>query len=432
MFTAIRLVAFGALSGSGCSSNSAGMSPSGPDGGDTGGPTGGPNGAAVALSYDSATVCAVTAAGDVWCWGENSYGKLGPTVTGVSCGGLEGSDGLCSSVPVKIPGLSGATAVSANLTSVCAIEGGGGVKCWGGDGAGQLGDNHGPRTTCGGGTSCATTPVQVAGLTSGVTAISSSQNSVCAVASGGMQCWGDDTYGQLGNGAPNLSGVFSPAPVTGLASGVTGTSLLVFSSCGIAGGAVQCWGRGVQPEAHGGPPPTCYQDTTCSPVPEPQAGLASGVTAMVGGTQGGCAIVSGGAQCWGSNQYGELGNGTTTSSLTPVPVSGLGSGVSAVAYGGVSCAIAGGALKCWGAPITSTLFPTTQTCGSGSNAYPCSTTPVAVPGLDHDVTAVASDGSGGCAIASGRVFCWGDNHLGQLGNGSTATNSPVPVEVSGL
>jgi alpha-tubulin suppressor-like RCC1 family protein len=110
-----------------------------------------------------------------------------------------------------------------------------------------------------------------------------------------------------------------------------------------------------------------------SPAPVSVVGLASGVSAITGGTYHTCAIVNGGAWCWGANNLVQLGNGSSVNSSVPVAVTGLGSGVAVI---------------------------------SGGRAHTCATT------------------------TAGRAFCWGWNLSGQVGNG-TLTNQPIPVGVSG-
>jgi hypothetical protein len=116
-----------------------------------------------------------------------------------------------------------------------------------------------------------------------------------------------------------------------------------------------------------------------SNVPVQVSGLTTGATAVAAGTTQTCAVVSGGAQCWGANSNGELGDGTSNASSVPVQVSGLTSSVTAIACGGSF-----------------------------------------------------STGGFSCAVANGGTQCWGANFDGELGNGTRTTKSLVAVPVSGL
>jgi len=154
------------------------------------------------------------------------------------------------------------------------------------------------------------------------------------------------------------------------------------------------------------------------------AGLSGGVTAIVAGSEHTCAVVGGGAKCWGTNFSGQLGDGTNVDRNVPVSVSGISGDVDAIAAGGEhTCALTtGGAIWCWGANFSGQLGDGTNV---GRNA------PVRVSGLSGAVTAIAAGSEHTCAVVAGGVKCWGTNFSGQVGDG-TNVNRRTPVDVTGL
>ena len=159
-----------------------------------------------------------------------------------------------------------------------------------------------------------------------------------------MKCWGWNSMGSLGTGSTSETELV-PVDVVGLQSGVIAIATGTLHTCALTRkGGVMCWGQGWSGALGNGKPVN-------SSVPVIVPGLESGVVAIAAGTYSTCAITSAGAAaCWGQNERGALGDGTTTKRLVPTPVWGLGSDVLSISTSGDhTCArtLSGGAL-CWG------------------------------------------------------------------------------------
>jgi hypothetical protein len=347
--------------------------------------------------------------------------------------------------PASANPIGGLTAISAGEGATCAVTTQVGVKCWGDIGMG------GPPSSV---------AVDVLGLSSGVVAVSEGSFFACALTDvGGVECWGNNYYGQLGNGMTQSGN--TPARVTGLDSGVAQISAGFQHTCAVmTAGGVKCWGANDYGQLGDG-------TAGYSATPVDVVGLSSSVTQVSAAFQHTCAVMAtGGVECWGRNDYGQLGDGSATSRLTPVSVSGLNNGVAAVAGAtNYTCAvISSGGVKCWGLGYGRALVDVPglsdviaidsgygQTCvltqdggaecwgsngtgelGDGRNcgASTC-LTPVQVTGLSSGVAAISAGSFYTCAVlTSGGAKCWGGNGWGELGNGSAGGQfSAVPVDV---
>ena len=146
---------------------------------------------AVAVTSGIAVSCALIDDGTVQCWGFGGDGELGN-------GGRDASD-----MPVPVSNLAGVTSVAAGFHHVCAVASGA-VSCWGDLGVDGLDGGLGE-----GGASAALTPVAVAGLSAGVSSVAAGGGTCAVTTAGAVLCWGDNTYGQVGDGTTTPR----PAPV---------------------------------------------------------------------------------------------------------------------------------------------------------------------------------------------------------------------------
>jgi len=255
-----------------------------------------------------------------------------------------------------------------------------------------------------------------------VTKVAVGVNHVCAIADGSVYCWGIGAEGGLGNGSTVDSKVPVAVTATGVLAGKTVTDISTGSnfSCAVGDGSVYCWGNDNSSQLGDGL-------STSSAVPVAVHGLPAGVTAIASNYQGACAVAAGSAYCWGQ---GSLGNGSESSrSVVAVDMTGVMAGKTIASLAGA--AVAGnfcatttdGGAYCWGNNFYGQL---------GNGTTTSSDRPVAVALSGHKVTSISLGNAHTCAVTDGGAYCWGSNSNGQLGNVTTADSSvPVAVDTSG-
>jgi alpha-tubulin suppressor-like RCC1 family protein len=344
--------------------------------------------------------CALIGTGGAKCWGRNREGELGNGTTKSHLTAVDVS---------RVRG--GMASIDVGDAHSCVLTRAGGVACWGDDHFGELGD--------GSTSSVRLTPVVPVGLNVRVVAIAVGDFHSCALTSaGGVKCWGWNYRGQLGDGTTTMRS--RPVDVVGLGSGVTAVAAGYRHSCALMStGGAKCWGRNLEGQLGDG-------TTTSRLTPVDVLGLGSSATAIAAGDFHSCALTSTTrVRCWGFNGAGELGDGTMNSSMTPVEVSGLSGDVIAIAAGDFhNCALtSSGGVKCWGLNDHGQL-------GDGTTVS--RSTPVDVVGLRSGVTAIAAGGFHTCALTrTGVVKCWGSNLAGELGDG-TRRDRLTPARVVGV
>ena len=205
-----------------------------------------------------------------------------------------------SSVPVQVEGIADATAITTGDNHSCALHQDGSLSCWSHNTWGQLGNGQsaGDREDD---SADSSVPVQVEGIAD-ATAITASSSHSCALHQDGtISCWGNNEWGQLGDGTDNDSSV--PVRVVGIADATAITASSSHSCALHQDGTISCWGNNEWGQLGDG-----IRDD--SRVPVRVVGIAD-ATAIAAGSSHSCALHQDGTiSCWGDNDYGQLGDGT--------------------------------------------------------------------------------------------------------------------------
>ncbi|MEX0787012.1 MAG: dockerin type I domain-containing protein [Dehalococcoidia bacterium] len=346
--------------------------------------------------------------------------------------------------PAEVLGAGAAASVAGGGAHSCVVTDAGQVKCWGWNFYGQLGD---------GTTDSRAEPVDVcadaacSSLLSGVVAVAGGDTHSCAASeAGGVWCWGRNVHGRLGDGTEvqRNTPVAVCAPVAeseqcGALGGIVGLAGGFEHTCAVTGeGGVYCWGSNELGQLGNGTRTSSKRPVAvCEPGSEstPCAPLADAV-ALTAGWFSSCALrASGGVVCWGHNGHGQLGDDGACGTFCSVPtVAGVSDVVSIASGNGHVCvAMSSGLARCWGENSHGQL-------GDGTNTPRHAPVDVCVVGVascedglpDLAAVAIAAGHSHACTLlVNGEVWCWGANSAHQLGDGTT-NNSSLPVRVDGV
>ena len=385
----------------------------------------------VAIGGDG--TCGLTTTGEVWCWGLNGNGNLGP--------------GNAAVQPIqRVDDAADWTSISVGAAVSCGVRAAGELWCWGRNDRSAI-----PGTV----PDMRTPPVRITNET--YTSVSAAASHACAVSSGNvLRCWGDGELGQLGNGRQDI--MSPPSVVMGGTNQWLSVSTSIDMTCGVqTDHSLWCWGRNNVGQVGDG-------STTVRTIPTP-ADPARKWLAVASGDGHTCAIEEGGqVWCWGNNAVGQLGDGTTISSISPVRASSVPALVSLRAGRAHTCGVdAAGTAWCWGlsehgqfgtviavgytpsalriadavtdvgvgGDVTCFVDGTAQLRCTGSNNF----AQVALPsGLETQLTRadartdwarIFAQPNHACGLTTNQqVYCWGVNQFGELG-----INSFVDVQV---
>jgi alpha-tubulin suppressor-like RCC1 family protein len=283
------------------------------------------------LALGAFHACAVLMDNTVRCWGSNTFGQVGvaPDQSGGRCDEGDGTLSPCVTRPRAVEGLTDVRQVSLGRFHSCVVRNDNTVRCWGLNDSAQLGDGNIVAMEMARG-------AVVTAMVTDVRQVSVGGSHACAVRNDNtVHCWGWNDLGQIGGaGMENCNGPSGPfrcarrpTAVPGL-SGVRSVAAGRFHTCfGLSTGAVQCAGRNDDGQAGIGTP----TGETCSFVPDtlacvrmPRDVSVSRAAELGVGDYHSCALRDDGTvRCWGSNAYGQVGDGTTSNRLGPVEVLGV-------------------------------------------------------------------------------------------------------------
>ena len=363
------------------------------------------SGTVTGLGVAGDSSCALFSDGSLACWGRNYIGQLGT-----------GQEPFIVTPQAVDTGDEIITAIVGGIGHSCALfedsNGNAALKCWGDNGNAQLGVGDKAKRI---------SPTNIPQVAS-ATAVSSGDRHVCAIVGTSLRCWGENGSGQLGIGS-NSDAIIPTAVNLGNGKSAKAVSLGSGHTCAILNDdKVVCWGVGTNGRLGNN-----ASNDSNTPVAV-TLGSNTAKKISLGGNHT-CAIFNNDKiYCWGEGFGGKLGRGSTTDSNVPVAVT-LDTSRTATAISAGwhhTCAILdNGTLVCWGINQYGQL-------GLGVGDRMNRSSPVAVDlGSDRSAIAIHAQGNHTCAILDDNsLACWGRNHLGQLGDGTTTyRTAPVMVDL---
>jgi hypothetical protein len=390
------VIGAGGVAGSGGAINTGGIIATGGIAGSTTA-TGGTTEAATISDLVAGRIntCMRKSDGSVWCWGEALHGLLGTATSSTA-------------EPTRLASVVSSVYVAVGQYHACSLKNDGTVACWGYNDMGQVGNGSTGSTPV---ASAATVP-----SLSGVVSLGVGADTSCAVLNtGDVRCWGSNSWGGL---ATRDVADLTTTPVATSLGSVSAVAMHGNHSCALLNsGSVRCWGENLSGEIGA---PVTSMSQSADPVYVPN--ITTAMAIAVGWSQSCALLANGTVWCWGSQSHGALGNATSDPNVvspTPVQAAGI-SAATAIACGGLNCCalLTGGTLKCWG-------YNDFGQVGDGTTVD--RSTPAAVlTGLGSPLTNVVDIAVGfyhSCALTSSKdVYCWGQSSNYANGATSTSTN----------
>lgn len=362
------------------------------------------------LALGTNHTCALLEDATVKCWGNNAYGQTGDAASTVGN----------RYAPVEVSGLTNVLSIAAGSRHTCAITADSKVRCWGNNVAGQLGN----------GSSGETSPVvDVQGLVGAVDVDCGTHHTCALLTSGDVKCWGHDEAGALGESS-------NPAPYKAVPVHVE--NLVIKASAIATGGehscallqdsSLKCWGADFWDQLGDGDGQQNPRFTAVT------VDGVSGVRFVAAGYNNTCAShLDGTVACWGYGGWGQLGAAVAMSDrgFVPVMISEL-TQVDSIAVGDLHvCVLTDNrSVWCWGSDQFGEI-------GDGPGDGASKLIPVAILGPDAGSTPIVELQTGGwhnCVRTSdGETLCWGRNEFGHVGAGDqTGAPQHRPTRVEGL